>query len=53
LQNVVTSSFIALSSELWLELILSICEGKKYFSSAPSTDAVVTLVELVIQFTKC
>lgn len=54
LQNFGTSSVIALSlSELPLELIFSICEGKKYFSSTLSIDAVVTLVELIIQFTKC
>jgi hypothetical protein len=54
LQNFGTSFFITMSfSELPLELIFSICEGKKHFSTTLSVDAVVTLVELVIQFTKC
>jgi hypothetical protein len=53
LQNFWTSSFIALSPELPLELIFSIYEDKKHFSSTVSIDAIVTLVELVIRFTKC
>lgn len=54
LQNFGTSSFITLIlSQLPLELIFSICEGKKHFSCTLSIDTAVTLAELVIQFTKC
>jgi hypothetical protein len=50
LQNFGTNSFIIFAcSQLPLDLIFSICEGKNTLS----VDPIVTLVELEIQFTKC